>query len=144
MQMIHKFVAGTLALGLTCAVFAQDGLPPVQSFGSVSYITGGIGLDESTSIKAAEKDFTLSLLFAQTKRGEYLADVKVSIKDKAGSIVLEAVSDGPMLLARLPAGIYKISAEHEGTVLVKTVRVDSKRVAQAAFVWQPAAKATIQ
>lgn len=138
MQMIHKFVAAALALGLAGAAFAQDGLPPVRTSGSVSYITGGIGLDESTAIKAAEKDFTLSLLFAQSKRGEYLSDVKVSIKDKAGKTVLEAVSDGPMLLARLPAGVYKISAEHDGNALAKTVRVEAKGVTRAVFVWQPA------
>uniref|UniRef100_UPI00286E5FF8 hypothetical protein n=1 Tax=Deinococcus sp. TaxID=47478 RepID=UPI00286E5FF8 len=91
MQMTHKFVAGALALGLACAAFAQVGLPPLQTFGSMSYITGGIGLDESTAMKAAEKDFALSLLFAQTTRGEYLADVKLSIKDKAGKTMLEAV-----------------------------------------------------
>ena len=142
MQMIHKIVAGALALGLAGAAFAQDGLPPVRTFGSVSYVTGGVGLDESAAIKAAEKDFSLSLLFAQTKRGEYLSDVKLSIKDKAGKTVLEAVSDGPMLLAKLPAGVYKISAEHEGTVLAKTVRVEAKGVARATFVWQAAAKAT--
>ncbi len=143
MQMIHKLVAGALALGLAGAPFAQDGLPPMQTFGSVSYVTGGIGLDESTAIKAAEKDFALSLLFVQTRRGEYLSDVKVSIQDKAGKTVLEAVSEGPMLLARLPAGVYKVSAEHKGNALVKTVRVDAKGVTRAAFVWQATAKATI-
>jgi hypothetical protein len=58
--------------------------------------------------------------------------------------VLEAVSDGPMLLARLPAGVYKVSAEHEGNALSKTVRVEPKGVTRAAFVWQPAGNATIQ
>jgi hypothetical protein len=144
MQITYKIFAGALALGLAGAAFAADELPPVQTFGSVSYVTGGIGLDESAAIKAAEKDFALSLLFAQNKRGEYLSDVKVSIKDKAGKTVLEAVSEGPMLLARLPAGVYKVSAEHEGTVLVKTVRVEPKGVTRAAFVWQPAGNATIQ
>lgn len=144
MQITHKIFVAALALGLASAAFAQDALPPLRTFGSVSYVTGGIGLDESTAIKAAEKDFALSLLFAQTKRGEYLSDVKLSIKDKAGKTVLEAVSDGPMLLAKLPAGAYKISAEHEGTVLVKTVRVEPKGVTRATFVWQPAAKAAIQ
>jgi hypothetical protein len=142
MQITNRIFAAALALGLAGAAFAQDGLPPVRTSGSVSYVTGGVGLDESAAIKAAEKDFSLSLLFAQTKRGEYLSDVKLSIKDKAGKTVLEAVSDGPMLLAKLPAGVYKISAEHEGTVLLKTVRVEAKGVARAAFVWQAAAKAT--
>jgi hypothetical protein len=144
MQMIRKIVAGALALGLASAAFAQDALPPVRIFGSVSYVTGGVGLDESAAIKAAEKDFALSLLFAQNKRGEYLSDVKVSIKDKADKTVLEAVSEGPMLLARLPAGAYKISAEHEGTVLVKTVQVEPTGVTRATFVWQSAGKAKIE
>ena len=144
MTIIHKLTACVLALGLAGAALAQQGLPPLQTSGSVSYITGGIGLDESTAIKAAEKDFALSLLFAQSKRGEYLSGVKVSIKDKAGKSVLETVSDGPMLLARLPAGAYKISAEHEGKVLVKTVRVEAKGVTRAGFVWQPAGEATIK
>lgn len=144
MQITPKIFAAALALGLAGAAFAQDGLPPVRTFGSVSYLTGGIGLDESTAIKAAEKDFALSLLFAQSKRGEYLSGVKVSIKDKAGKAVLETVAEGPMLLARLPAGVYKVSAEHQGTVLAKTVRVESKGVARAAFVWQPAGEATIK
>jgi len=143
MQITPKFLAAALALGLAGAAFAQSGLPPVQTFGSVSYVTGGIGLDESSAIKAAEKDFSLSLLFAQSKRGEYLADIKVNITDKAGKTVLEAVSDGPFLLAKLPAGTYKVSADHEGTVIAKTVRVEAKGVTHASFVWQPAAKATI-
>jgi hypothetical protein len=149
-KMIYRIATGALALGLcggtilAIGALATEELPPLQTYGGVSYVSGGVGLDESTAVKAAAKDFTLSLLFVQTKRGEYLADVKVSIRDKEGALVLEAVSDGPMLLARLPAGLYKISAEHEGTALVKTVRVDSKRVTQAAFVWQPAAKATIE
>ncbi len=144
MQMIHTIVAAALSLGLAGAAFAQDGLPPLQTFGGASYITGGIGLDESTAIKSAEKDFTLSLVFAQNKRGEYLSDVKVSIKDKAGKSVLEAVSDGPMLLARLPAGAYTVSAEYDGKTLTRTVRVEGKGVTRAGFVWQPTAKATME
>ena len=144
MQNTCRTFAVALALVLAGAALAQDGLPPLQTSGGVSYVTGGVGLDESAAIKAAEKDFNLSLLFAQNKRGEYLADVKVSIADKAGKTVLKVVSDGPMLLVRLPAGAYKVSANHEGKTLVKAVQVEAKGVARAAFVWQPAGEATIE
>jgi hypothetical protein len=144
MQVIGKLVTGVLAIGLAGAAVAQDGLPPLQNAGGVSYMTGGIGLDESAAIKAAEKDFNLSLLFAQSKRGEYLADIKVSIADKAGKTVLKVVADGPMLLVRLPAGAYKVSAEHGGKTLVKTVQVAVKGVARASFVWEHSSKATIE
>ncbi|HUX25339.1 MAG TPA: carboxypeptidase-like regulatory domain-containing protein [Burkholderiales bacterium] len=144
MKATHRMFLTALALGLAGAAYAQNGLPPTQTYGSVSFITGGVGLDESAALKAAQKDYALSLLFVQTQRGEYLADVKVSIKDHAGETVLEAVSDGPMLLAKLPAGSYTVRAEHEGKVLVKTVRVAAKGVTRASFVWQATAKATIE
>jgi hypothetical protein len=143
MKFTQRVLTTLLTLGLVGAAYAQNGLPPTQTYGGVSFVTGGVGLDESTAMTAAQKDYALSLLFVQTKRGEYLSDVKVSIKDKSGNTVLEAVSDGPMLLAKLPPGAYKISAEHDGKTLSKTVRIEAKGVTRAAFVWQPAAEATI-
>ena len=144
MQVIRKLVVGALVLGFASAGLAADDLPPLQTSGGVSYMTGGVGLDESAAIKAAEKDFNLSLLFAQTKRGEYLSDVKVSIADQAGKAVLKVVSDGPMLLVRLPAGAYKVSADHGGKTVVKTVQVAAKGVARASFVWDPSSKPAIE
>ena len=141
MKITCKIIVGALTLGLAGVVLAAGDLPPQQTFGGVSYITGGIGLDESTAIKAAEKDFTLSLVFAQTKRGEYLSDIKLSVKDGCKT-VLEAVSDGNMLLARLPVGVYKVSGlrwDNTG----ETVR-SSQGVTRAAFVWQPTSKATME
>ena len=144
MKIACSIFLGLLGLCFSGALFAQQSLPPVQTFGGVSYMTGGVGLDESAAMKAAEKDFTLSLLFAQTKRGEFVSDVTVSIKDKTGKIVLDALSDGPVLLARLPAGAYTVSADYDGKVLVRKVQVEAKGVARAGFVWQPAAKATME
>lgn len=47
---------GTLALaGFLNA--AQAALPAVQHQGSVQYVSGGIGLDESEAMKAAAKDY---------------------------------------------------------------------------------------
>ena len=144
MKIACSIFLGLLGLCFSGALFAQQSLPPVQTFGGVSYMTGGVGLDESAAMKAAEKDFTLSLLFAQTKRGEFVSDVTVSIKDKTGKIVLDALSDGPVLLARLPAGAYTVSADYDGKVLMRKVQVEAKGVARAGFVWQPAAKATME
>ena len=144
MKIVYRFILGILGFCLSGAGLAAGDLPAAQTFAGVSYITGGIGDNESAAIKAAEKDFSLSLVFAQTKRGEFVADVKVSIKDKAGKLVLEAVSDGPMLLARLPAGAYTVSADYGGKVLSRTVRVDGKGLTRAGFVWQPTAKATME
>ncbi len=39
---------------------AQAALPPVKHQGSVQYVSGGIGIDESEAMKAAAKDYSLS------------------------------------------------------------------------------------
>ncbi len=146
MNILRSMTAAALGLGLALCVaaFAADPMPEIKIFGGVSYVSGGIGLDEASALKAAEKDFSLCLLFAQTKRGEYVSDVKVSIADKAGKTVLDVTSDGPMLLAKLAPGTYKVSAEYEGKALSRSLSVAAAGVTRAGFVWQPSAKATIE
>ena len=143
MKLLSLIALGSFAWGLSSAAWSETDLPPLQHAGNISYLSGGIGLDESSAIRAAAADFTLYLLFVQNKRGEYLADVKLRILDKAGKTVLETVAEGPMLLARLPAGDYQLSAEHAGKTLRKTVTVGAKGTTRASFVWQASANATI-
>ena len=49
---------GTLAFAGVLST-AQAALPPVKHQGSVQYVSGGIGLDESEALKAAAKDLSL-------------------------------------------------------------------------------------
>jgi len=130
----YKIIAGVMVFGLSSLLQAADGLPPEKTYGNVNYVSGGVGLDESTAFKAAAKDYSLALLFAQGQ-GEYLANVSVTIKDKAGNTVLDTVSDGPMLLATLPPGNYRISAEIGGSVQTRSVHVGGKGSVKQSFVW---------
>ena len=104
---------------------AQAGLPPVQHQGSVQYVSGGIGLDESEALKAAAKDYPLALTFAAQVGGkaDYVADVTVAIHDGQGKPVLRATSEGPYMLVKLPAGDYKVSATYKGQTQERQVAV---------------------
>ena len=55
------------------------------------------------------EQYTLRLLFADSS-GSYLADIAVTVADRAGNTLLEAISDGPYLWARLPPGSYRVTA----------------------------------
>jgi hypothetical protein len=144
MKFAQRFTVTILASCLAVPVFAGD-LPAEQtSAGGIRFLSGGVGLDESGAIKAAQKDYSLSLLFAQTRRNEFVADVKVSVLDKSGNVLLETVADGPMLMAKLPAGDYTVNAEYQGNAQSRKVHIGTNGVNQLGFVWQSKAKATIE
>jgi len=126
--------AAVLALGAGAAAAA---LPPIRHQGDVQYLSGGVGSDESESIKQAASQFPLALEFVQkaTPHDEYLANVAVSVIDHRGRNVLEATSDGPFLLARLPSGEYTVKADYDGRTLEKVVHVADRASARAVFVW---------
>jgi hypothetical protein len=73
------------------------------------YVTGGAGTEAVDRLKSMEMDFNLKLVFATTS-GAYLSDVHVAIADSNGRVVLNATSERPMLMAKLPAAIYKVNA----------------------------------
>ena len=126
--------------GAAFAAFAQA-LPPVQRSGSVEYVSGGIGKDESTALAAAAAQWPLALEFAVTggARAQFASDVLVAVRDPAGRIVLQAASDGPFLLARVEPGAYSVEATLQGRLQKRQVTVRPGASAKAMFSWPAAA-----
>jgi hypothetical protein len=130
--------AAILAAG-TCqiAMAATPALPPLQHSGSISYLSGGIGSDQSAAIKSVMSQYPLTLEFAgKTGSGnEYLSDVPVQIANAHGTTVLKADSHGPFMLLSLPAGRYTITARHDGKTQQRTVNIASAAHAHEVFIW---------
>lgn len=120
---------------LSAGAYAQ--LPPAQHYGSIEYVTGGIGSDESTAFKQAMSHYPLALTFAQKLDGKaaYVSDVVVVIHDMHKNTVLNADANGPYFLVRLPAGAYEVYATYENKTLSRKVNVGQKGTAQAVFEW---------
>src|SRR4051812_19115235 len=89
----------------------------------VSYVSGGAGTEAVDRLKAMERDFNLKLAFAPPS-GESLSGVRVVITDPRGSPLLDAYSEGPLLLAKLPPGTYRVNADFEGQPKDRTVTVN--------------------
>ena len=130
------FTAGVL---LTGAAHAQSdsALPPVQKSGAVEYLSGGIGLDESTAIKSASRHWPLSLVFSVQAPGkaEFASDVKLEIRDAKGAQVLATTASGPFLLAKLPPGSYSLRASLAGKTLERKVQIKAGGSARVELVW---------
>lgn len=88
---------------------ATPGEPTVLKQNGIAYVSGGIGEDEVAAMKKMAAQYSLRVMVAG-QGGEYLSDVDVTIASAAGKQVFSARTDGPILLVRLPAGRYRVSA----------------------------------
>ena len=118
-------------------VHAQGALPPVQKSGAVEYLSGGVGLDESTAIKSASGQWPLSLVFSVQAdgRAQFASDVKLQIQDAKGALALDVTATGPYLLARLAPGSYTLRATLDGKTLERKVQVKAGSSAKVELVW---------
>jgi hypothetical protein len=130
--------AAMLLAGVLAGAQAYAALPPLQHQGSVEYVSGGIGSDESASFKEAATQFPLALTFASNVDGNaaYVAEVQVVIRDSHDASVLNAASQGPYFLVRLPAGDYKVFATYKGQTQSRSVQVHDQGTARAVFEWK--------
>ncbi|MDH2235537.1 carboxypeptidase-like regulatory domain-containing protein [Pigmentiphaga sp. GD03639] len=125
--------AAPLALALALAAawpLAGQAMDKGEQNG-IAYVTGGVGQDESAAIRGM-KDYSLRVL-AAAKSGEYVADVRVAIRDSGGKDVLSVTTQGPYLLARLAPGDYRIDAEYGSARQSRQVRVPASGRAEVSF-----------
>ncbi|MPS29924.1 MAG: carboxypeptidase regulatory-like domain-containing protein [Alcaligenaceae bacterium] len=124
--------AAPLALALAAAwPLAGQAMDKGEQNG-IAYVTGGVGQDESTAIRGMAKDYSLRLL-AAARSGEYVADVRVSIRDSGGKDLLSVTTQGPYLLARLAPGNYRIDAEYGSARQSRQVRVPASGRTDVSF-----------
>ena len=112
--------------------------PTERHQGNVTFITGGVGKAEADRYRAMMSRYVLGLEFAQTsgnQQGVFLADVDVTITDSRGETVLRTTSEGPFLLANLPAGQYTVRANSDGRVKTRSVNVTPGGNQHLVFTW---------
>jgi hypothetical protein len=130
------------ALLVAPAINAQDHaaapLPAEKTQGNVTYLSGGIGHDEALAFRQLEPNYPLGLEFITigAAGAEFLANVNVTITDRQGNVVLQTVSPGPLLFARLPDGSYKVTATAEtGARKERNVVIAGRKHEHVVFQW---------
>lgn len=100
-----------LLFGLACmAPFAYAGEEEaIRTESGVSYVSGGVGMASRERLEAMAGEFNLKLIFT-LESGAYLSGVTVVIADGSGKQLLRTLTDGPLLLAKLPTGNYHVAA----------------------------------
>jgi hypothetical protein len=127
-----------LALALSALGALAIDRPAAYQERDVTYVMGGLAKADADAIEHAAPYYPLQLEFLlRTKaKGEYLSNVKVRIKDATDKMVLDVTTDGPFLLARLPAGKYTVSAERDKVIKSRTVSIVPGSHRLETFEWQ--------
>jgi hypothetical protein len=106
----------------------------VRAPSGVMYVTGGVSSEAVDLLKSMEKDFNLKLVFANAS-GAFLSDVKVTIADASGHVVLDVTSEGPLLMAKLAAGSYRVDANFNGHPESHQITVAANKLVTVDFRW---------
>jgi len=129
------FALGTVVCGPTMAADNLAALNPMQE-GAVTYVSGGIGDDERQKMDGLAAEYPLKLVFAtKGTPNEFLSDIKVQVKDGGGKTLVDAVSQGPFFLLKMPAGKYTINADNDGVAKQQVVQVVGGKPQRVVFVW---------
>ena len=127
-------IAVVALLTLAGTPMAQAQMQP-QTQGNVTYISGGVGDEWQQSMETLRAQYNLHLLFAQQGTGAYFADLPVQITNASGQRVLDAISKGPFLYARLQPGHYTVTASYMGQSKSQAVDIPAAGGADLNFYW---------
>jgi hypothetical protein len=89
---------------------------------ALSVISGGVGESSRAALESVQNQYNLKVVFTG-KAGIYLSQVDMRILDASGNEVVSNVTDGPIVLAELPAGRYTLQANVDGDVRQQKITV---------------------
>lgn len=127
-----------ILLILFCGAMAEVSAQPAAPLARGAVVTGGVGIESSAALRPHQREFNLKFIFT-LQEGDYIADVAVKIVDSAGRIIVEQVVDGPLMLARLPAGRYVATLTYEGAVQTRPFVLGAKGLQTLHLRWKRSA-----
>lgn len=89
----------------------------------VPAVAGGVGLNARSMLSSeARPEHNVKMVFS-LDTGNYLADVSVKVTDANGRTVIDGVSDGPWLYAKLPPGNYTVRATYNDKTVTRRIGI---------------------
>jgi hypothetical protein len=128
--LVSAFVVG-------CSI-AHAQIPDTQHSQGISYISGGVGEEESQAILAEAKQWPLLLELSQLEdgRGVWIFGANIQIENAKHQTIFDAQADGPYILINLPVGDYLIEATYQGVVQKRSVNVKSAIPQKINIFWK--------
>lgn len=136
MKSLIRSLIFILCILTTPLIWAQ--IPQTQYSQGVSYITGGVGEEESTAILAEAKQWPLLLELSQLEngRGVWIFGSQIKILDSKNVVVFDAKADGPYMLINLTAGDYVIQASYQGVEQKRSISMKVGQSQKISIFWR--------
>jgi hypothetical protein len=132
--LVYGFSAVLLGSASPVSAASADDDIIAQTASGVPYVSGGIGTESLDRLGSIVGDFNLKLVFA-LKSGEFVSGVRVVIADAKGKTILDATSEGPWFLAKLPPGNYRVAATLSGREEQRQIAVAATKLRTVDFRW---------
>ncbi|MNS13060.1 hypothetical protein D3C72_446450 [compost metagenome] len=148
MKYLHTLLLPLTAVGMLMfpAMTPAASLEPIDSSGvqvqsqeqnGITYLSGGIGEDESKAIQQTT-GYNLHMTFSVGTGNEYAPDVNVVIQKAPGQTVLTLNDAGPLVYVKLPAGKYTVIATRNGETRQDVADVGNGAARNLVFHWNDA------
>ena len=127
-----------LIFGLLLGSSVWGQIPQTQYSEGVSYITGGVGEEESTAILAEAKQWPLLLELSQLEngRGVWIFGSQIKILNAKNTVIFDAKADGPYMLINLTAGDYVIQASYQGVDQKRSISIKAGQTQKISIFWK--------
>ncbi len=127
--------AGILTACVALSVFAAPQAPQPVTEGDVTYLSGGVSVDERQDMEAQAKNYNL-LITNANPIGQLSVDADIVVKGKDGREVITVDNAGPLFYAKLPPGDYTITAMNGDQQQRRIIKIPAKGTKRVYFTWQ--------
>ena len=95
-----------------------------------------MSLNSRDELRSNAPPHNVKMVFSLTT-GNYLSDVAVKVTDSSRGTVIDDVSNGPWLFAKLPPGSYTVAATYNGKTVTQRLSIGKSGVRTVQFRWPP-------
>jgi len=142
MQLRYVAVAAVAAMTTTACPASippayQKHLPPEHVLDGIPFLSGGATPEEREAVKREAQEWPLEVVFYERdgSKDRVLEDMPVTITDAAGKVVFDGISQGPILLVKLPKGSYTVATKWDAWDFAKRVTLGDDRE-RVVFQWK--------
>ncbi len=136
MKTLLKHIFLLYLLVLSPFAFAQ--IPDTQHSQGISYISGGVGEEETLAILAEAKQWPLLLELSQIEngRGIWIFGATIKVINTKQQTIFDAQADGPYMLINLDSGEYSIEASYQGIQQKRSISIKAGSPQKILLFWK--------